>query len=159
MPSTISSKCPANAGKSGSTLSADFWGGRLDGVSGTLGFPQERRVSLMLVTMLIAAVSVNRTLLRRYLGGCAFALAFRREGFASFDVSYIAAATLPPSRRCRVNGALLDELLPVTGLAPLLQTNFKSGTLRKTLRYGAKAKSHRATCTMDVLPLHHLLWN
>ena len=45
-----------------------------------------------------------------------FANAFRREVFASLDVSYIAAATLPPSRRCRVNGALLDELLFVTGL-------------------------------------------
>ena len=59
--------------------------------------PHERRVSLMLITMLVAAVGVNRTLLRRLLGGWAFALAFRREAFASLDVSYTAAATLPPS--------------------------------------------------------------
>ena len=32
---------PTNAGKSG-TLSGEFWRGRLDGVSGTLGFPLER---------------------------------------------------------------------------------------------------------------------
>ena len=30
---------PTNAGKWGSTLAGEFWGGRLDGVSGTLGFP------------------------------------------------------------------------------------------------------------------------
>ena len=33
----------------------------LDGVSGTLGFPLERRVSLMLVTMLISAVGVGHS--------------------------------------------------------------------------------------------------
>ena len=52
-------------------------GGRLECISGTLGFPLERRVSLMLITMLVAAVGVNRTLLQRLLGGWAFALAFR----------------------------------------------------------------------------------
>ena len=58
-----------NASKSGSTLAGEFWGGRLDGVSGTLGFPLECRVSLMLITMLVAAVGVSRTLLQRFLGG------------------------------------------------------------------------------------------
>ena len=38
--------------------------------------------------MLISAVRVNRTLLRRLLGGWAFALAFRREVFAGLDVSH-----------------------------------------------------------------------
>ena len=33
---------PTNARKSGSTLVGEFWRGRLDGVSGTLGFPLER---------------------------------------------------------------------------------------------------------------------
>ena len=113
---------PTNAGKSGRTLSGDFCRGRLDGVSGTLGFPLERRVSLMLVTMLISAMGVNRTLLRRLLGGWAFTLGFRREVFASLDVF----TSLPPSRRCRLNGALLDELLLVTGLAPLLETNLRA---------------------------------
>ena len=57
-----------NAGKAGSTLSGEFWSGRLDGVSGTFGFPLERRVLLMLVTMLISAMGVNRTLLQRISG-------------------------------------------------------------------------------------------
>ena len=78
---------PTNAGKSGSTLSEEFWRGRLDGVLGTLAFPLERLVSLVLVTMLISAVGVHRTLLRPLLGGWAFAFAFRREVFASLDVS------------------------------------------------------------------------
>ena len=67
---------PTNAGKSGSPLSGEFWRGRLDDISGTLGFPLERQVSPTLLTMLIAALGVNRTLLQR-LGGWAFALTSR----------------------------------------------------------------------------------
>ena len=105
---------------------AVLWGGWLDGVSGTLGFPLERRVSIILVMMLNSAVGVNRTLLRRLPGGWAFALAFRREVFASLDVSHTAATSSPPSRRCRLDGAPLDELLLVTGRAPLLETNLRA---------------------------------
>ena len=125
---------PTNAGKSGSIFLGEFRGGRLGGVSGTLGFPLERRVSLMLVTMLISAVVVDRTLLRRLLGGWAFALAFRREVFASLDVCYTAATSLPPSGRCRVTGALLDELLLVTRLAPLLETNLRAEPAKHSTR-------------------------
>ena len=48
------------------------------------------------------------------------------EVFASLDVSCTAATSLPPSRRCRLNGALPDELLLVTGLASLLETNLRA---------------------------------
>ena len=81
----------------------------------------------MLMTMLVAAVGVSRTLSLRLLGGWAVALGFRREVFASHDVSKTRGTTLPPSRRCRMNGTLLDELLLVTGFAPLLRTNLPSG--------------------------------
>ena len=74
------------------------------------GFALERRLSLMLTKVFIAAVGVNRTLLQPLLGGWAFALASRREVFASLDVSYVAAAS-PPLRTLRqVKGALLDVL-------------------------------------------------
>ena len=127
---------PTNAGKSVSAHSGEFWGGPLDAVSGALGFPLERWVSLMLITMLIAAMGANRALLRRLLGGSAFALAFRRVVFASLDVSCTVAATLPPCKRCRPNGALLDELLLVTGLALLFETNLRAEPFEKALRYG-----------------------
>ena len=175
-----------NAGKSGSTLTEEFWEGHLDGVAGTPGFPLERRVSLMLVTVLISAMGVNRTLLRRLPGGWAFVLAFRREMFASLDVATTAPTLLPPSRRCRVNGALLDELPLVTGLAPLLQTKLRAEpceTLyatdaspsgaggcsasitsttwprRKESTFASigKAMNHRATCIMCVQLLRRLL--
>ena len=80
----------------------------------------------MLITMLVAATGANRTLLQRLLGGWALALAFWREAFACLDVAYSAAASLARSRRCRVSGALLDQLLFVTGLAPLLETNLRA---------------------------------
>ena len=122
-----------------------FWGGRLDGVSGTLVFSVERGFSFMLVTMLLSVAGVNRTLLRRLLGGWAFALAFRRGVFASLDVSYTAATTLPPSRRCRLIEALFDELQLVTGLAQFVgdktceQDPAKSSTLRTLRRAWAAA--------------------
>ena len=43
----------------------------------------------MLISMRVAPMGVNRTLLQRLLGG--WALAFRREVLASPDVSHIAA--------------------------------------------------------------------
>ena len=90
-----------------------------------------RRVSLMLITMLVAATGAHRTLLQRLLGGWAFALAFRREAFACLDVAHSAAASLAPSRRCRVRGALIDELLLITGPAPLLETNLRAEPCEK----------------------------
>ena len=114
---------PTNASKSGSTFSGEFWRGRLNDVSGMLGFHLERRVSLMLITVLVAAVGVNRTLLRRLLEGWAF---------ARLDVSYTATATLPPSRRCRVNGALLNELLFVAWLVFLLETYLRAELARSS---------------------------
>ena len=77
-------------------------------------------------TMLVAAVGINRTLLQRLRGGLALAFAFRREAFASLDVSNTAAATWSQSRRCWLNGALLDEFLLVTRLSPLLETNLRA---------------------------------
>ena len=87
--------------------SRECLGGRLDGISGTLGFPLEPRVSLMLTTMLIAAVGVSRTLFQRLLGGWSFALAFRREVSCSFSsmqtvprnsVRYRARDSVPQTR-------------------------------------------------------------
>ena len=83
----------------------------------------------MLITM-VATVGIHRTLLQRFPGGWAFALAFQREVFVSLDVSFTAAIILPPSRRCRLNGALLDSR-SCAGNEPA------SGTLRKALRYGS----------------------
>ena len=108
----------------------------------------------MLITMLVAAVDVNRTLLQRLLGKWAFAIASRREVFASLDVSCTAAATLPPSRRCRVNVALLDELPLVTGLAPLLQTNLRANPLKKL--HATDASPSGAGCC--VVPITQKAW-
>ena len=43
---------PTNVSKSGSTLAGKFWGEHLDGDTGTIGFPLERRVTVMLITIL-----------------------------------------------------------------------------------------------------------
>ena len=96
----------------------------------------------MLVTMVISAVGVHRTLSRRLQGGWAFALSFRREVSGSLDVSYTPATTLPPSRRCRLIGTLLDELLLITKLAPLLETNSRAEPCEKL--YAADASSSGA---------------
>ena len=82
--------------------------------------------------------------LQRLAVGWAFALAFRREVVASLDVSYTAATSLPPTRRCRVNGALLDELVFVTGLAPLLETNLRAEPRERL--YATDASPNGACC-------------
>ena len=106
--------------------------------------------SLMIITMLVAVVGVKRTLLQRLLGGWAFALAFRREVFASLDVSCTAAATVPPSRRCRANFALLDELLFITGLALSFQKNWRAEPCEKLYNTDASPKWRwRLRCAHD----------
>ena len=123
----ISSRCLRTRRSLAVHSSEEFWGGRLDGVSGTLGFPLERRVrscssrcwSLRYRASIGPSYGVSLE------GGHSPSL-FGREAFASLDVSYTAATTLPPSRRCRLNRALFDELLLVTGLAPLLQMNLRA---------------------------------
>ena len=114
---------PEDAGKSGSTFSGEFWRGRLDGVSGTLGFPLERRVSPRCWSLLWAWIGPY----------CSASW----EGVHSpslFDEKHSPALMCPslqpplcfPSRGCRVNGARLDEFLLVTGLALLLETNLRA---------------------------------
>ena len=58
---------------------AEFWGGALDGIAGTLGFPMCRRTSLMCVTLTGAVLGLTRTSSQRLLGAWNFALCFRRE--------------------------------------------------------------------------------
>ena len=133
----VSFRCPGMRASQAVHSRENFWD---DGwMAFRAGSPLERRVSLTPVTMLISAVGVNRTLLQRLLGGWAFAIAFRRKVFATHDVSCTAATTLPPSRRCRVNGALLDDLLLVTGLALLLETNFSPPAETCTLQTHLRA--------------------
>ena len=90
------------------------------------------------------------TLSQRLLAGWAFVLAFRREVFASLDASYIAATTLPPSRRCWVNGALLDGPVLVTGRAPSVANEFASGTLQKNLYATDASPSGAGGCVAPV---------
>ena len=113
---------PSNAHECGQVW--QYTDGRvLRRVAGPLGFPLQRRVSLVLTTMLVAATRANGTFLQRLLGRWALALAFRREAFACLDVDFSAAVSLAPRRRCRVNGALPDEVHFITGLVRLLETN------------------------------------
>ena len=81
----------------------------------------------------------------------AFAFAFRREVFASLDVSYTAATSLPPSRRCRLNGALFDERLLVTWLAPLLETNLRAEPC-ETLNAADGSPSGAGGCSASITP-------
>ena len=123
----------------------------------------------MLVTMLISAVGVNRTPPRHLLGGWAFALAFRREVFASLDVS----------RSCLSQGSLLcwkrtcgrnpSKKLNATDASPsgaggCVAPNTREAWLAlydvaeekgEQVRLG-KAMNHRAACAMDAQPLRLL---
>ena len=112
--------CPAQS-KRDATVHAEFWSGALDGVAGTLGFPMCRRTSLLFVTLTGVVLGVARTPLQHLLGAWNFALSFRREASCCLGVAFL--GTLPVRRPVPTNGAVLEGLFLVCGIAPLLQAD------------------------------------
>ena len=117
---------PISSEKGISGFKAEFWGGALDGISGSLGFPMHRRTTLMYVTLLGALLGVTRGSLQQILGAWNFALSFRREALCCLDVAFMCARKLPTRRPTAAHGALLDDLLVVAGIAPLLQADLRT---------------------------------
>ena len=115
-----------NTDKSDSTLTGVFWWGHLNDLSDTRRLPLTRRVSLMFISIQAAVVTVHRTLLKHLLRDWLFGLVFRRKVFVSLDMSYTTCLILTSSSGCRENAVPLDELVLVTGLAPLLNTNLRT---------------------------------
>ena len=113
-----------SAKKCGSAFELEVWGGQLDENRGKLGFGMGRRVSLMLATG--AARGLSGHDFRRFLGLWVYALSFRREALSVLDVASVAAECFAPRRRCAVEGAVLDELLVTTFLAPLLDAHLRA---------------------------------
>ena len=103
---------PTARSKGDAGFRAEFRGGALDGIAGTLGFPMGRRTSLMFVTLTGAVLGVTRTTFQQLLGAWNFALNFRREASRCLDVLQ--------------NGALLDDMLLVCGIGPLLQADLRA---------------------------------
>ena len=108
---------PTAQSKEAANFRAEFWGGALDGIAGTLGFPVGRRTSLMYVTLLGAVLGFTRTTLQQLLGAWNFALSFSREALCCFDVAFVAARSLPIRKPTPASGALFNNLLLVCGLA------------------------------------------
>ena len=73
---------------------------------------------LTLTTCLGGCLGVTRAQLKRLLGAWRFALSFRRECLSILDVSFVGAQSLPSRKLCKPSGALLDELVLVSVLAP-----------------------------------------
>ena len=117
---------PISSHKGNFGFKAEFWGGALDGISGSLGFPMHRRTTLMYVTLLGALLGVTRGSLQQILGAWNFALSFRREALCCLDVAFLCARKLPTRRHTPAHGALLDDLLVVAGIAPLLQADLRT---------------------------------
>ena len=82
----------------------------------------------MLATVTGAARGLSGHDFRRLLGLWVYALSFRRETLSTLDVPFVAAECFPPRRRCAIEGALLDELLVSTFLAPLLDADLRAAT-------------------------------
>ena len=61
---------------------------------------------------------------------------------------------LLPRRRCRVNGALVDELVLVTGVAPLLGTNLRAEPCAKL--HATDASPRRLRCAHHTRSMAHL---
>ena len=124
---------PTNAGKSGSTLAGEFWGGRLDGVAG------------MPITMLLAAVGAHRTLLQPLLGvgiRPRFPIRRIREPRRVLHCSHHFASQQTMS----VKGAVLDEFVQGSLLCwkrTCERNHVKDSTLRIHFRAALAAASRQ----------------
>ena len=141
--------------KEAANFRAEFLGGALDGIAGTLGFPMGRRTSLMYVTLLGAVFGFTRTTLQQLLGAWNFALSFRREALCCLDVAFVAARSLPTRKPIPASGALLNDLLLVCGLAPLLQADLRASP-RLELYATDASPSGAGAC---VAPVPRSLWH
>lgn len=98
----------------------DVWGAQLDAVEGVLGFPACRRASLMLTGVTGLARGMSGAVLQQLLGGLAFALSFRHEGFATLGEVYSLARAVPRQKPLRLQGQAACEiaLLPAMRWRP-----------------------------------------
>ena len=117
---------PLSVDKGYSGTLAELWGAEIDGVTGRVGFPMERRASLILASVLGLVHGTNRAGLQQLLGGWNFVFAFRRELACVLDVADVAAQRFPPRRVSHLDGALVDELLRAASLSPLSGANIRA---------------------------------
>lgn len=122
---------PTKAEK-GCTASTDstFWGASLRGREGLLGFSLERRAALAATTLVGLTCGMSGQELMRMLGVWTFAAGFRREALAVLGSAFILAREMPPHRRVRPSGPVLDELLALVGLFPLMYADLRTDCLR-----------------------------
>ena len=130
----------------------------------------------MLTTMLIAAVGVNRTP-HGEVGvrpRCSLRSIRQPRRFQHCSCHFSSIQTMPSQRRSLSRGFLLCSRricgrnlvrnfvlrmhLRVELAAPLPSAHKRHGSLC-TIWPKRRQKIHRAPCTMDVLPPHHLFWN
>ena len=96
-----------------------------------------RRATLALTTCLGACLGVNRAQLKRLLGAWGFTLSFRRECLSLIDVRFVAAERFFSRKLCKLSGALLDELVLASVLAPLYSANLRSPPLNELFAFDA----------------------
>ena len=140
---------PTSSGKSETGFKAEFWGGSGRDLSLT-GVPTQRRTTLMYVTVLGALLGVTRGSLQQILGVEFCFHSFRREAIYCSDVAFTCARKLPTRRPVPACGALLDDLLLVTGTGPLLQADLRA--LRHDLFATDVSPSAAGACIAKVTP-------
>ena len=96
-----------------------------------------RRATLALTTCLGACLGVNRAQLKSLLGAWVCTLSFRRECPSFLDVSFVGAQSLPSRKPCKPSGALLDELVLVSVLAPPFSANLRAPPLSELFAFDA----------------------
>ena len=74
--------------------------------------------------------------MKRLLGAWGFTLSFRRECLSFLDVSFVAEC-LPSRKPCKLSGALLDELVLVSVLAPLFSAKLSAPPLSELFAFDA----------------------
>ena len=107
-------------------LEGTFLGAEIDGDAGLVSAPRDRLLTLMLCTGEVARRGwATPKLLSMLLGCWIHALMFRRPAMCVLDASFAEAAKHPATHLRRLPRQVRNELLAVSVLGPLLQTDLR----------------------------------
>jgi hypothetical protein len=106
-------------------LDGSFWGVSVYDKGGSIGFSRERRSALASTTLLALKKGCSGHTLLRLLGMWVFASSFRRESLSILGSAFRLAQRLPKRRVVKLTGPVCDELVALTFLWPLMETDLR----------------------------------
>ena len=129
--------------------SGTFLGADLDGIKGLVSAPRDRVLVLMLCTAEVCRKgSCTPKLLSMLLGCWIHVVMFRRPALCVLDSAFAAAALVPSDRVIRLSSRARNELVALSVLGPLLQTDLRTSWCPRLFCMDA-SPSGAALCSVE----------